>query len=262
MTQLRLHKTEAIVLKHLNIGEGDRVVTLFTPHLGKLRAVAKGVRKIKSHLAGHLEPLTRCQVLVRQGRHLDTISQVETIESNLPLRGDLWRLTCGLYMAELVERFTQEGQENEALYGLFHTCLADLGATHNTELLLRYFEMRLLGLVGFGPEVFSCVECRAELAPKAHFFSPSAGGVLCADCRLRHSLHRPLSLNALKVLRLLSASDFTRVSNLRVPEGLAIELEGTVRQYIRYLLEQELKSTDFLDLVRRDAARSSVPQSF
>ncbi len=258
---LRLHKTEAIVLKHFNIGEGDRIVTFYTPHMGKLRAIAHGVRKIKSHLAGHLEPLTRCHIMVHQGRELDTISQSETIESNAPLRADLWRLTSGIYLAELVERFTQEGQENEALYALFRGCLTDLAHTNNVELLLRYFELRLLGLVGFDPELTCCVECRTPLTPTAHFFSPSAGGMLCADCRMRHSLHRPLSLNALKVLRLLARVNFVEASALRVPGALALELESTIRQYIRYLLEQELKSTDFLDLVRRDAARTQLRPS-
>lgn len=256
MDRLRLHKTEAIVLKHVNIGEGDRIVTFYTPHLGKLRAVARGARKIKSHLAGHLEPLTRCQVLVHEGRTLDTISQCEAIESNLALRGDLWRLTCGLYLAELVERFAQEGQENEPLYRLFQDCLAQLATTANAELLLRFFEMQLLGLVGFEPELAACVECRTVLTPTAHFFSASAGGVLCADCRNRFSLHRPLSLNALKVLRFLTGTDLSQTANLRVPESLAIELEGITRQYMRYLLEQELKSTDFLDMLKRDSARA------
>jgi len=256
LNRLRLHKTEAIVLKHLNIGEGDRIVTFYTPHLGKLRAVARGAREIKSHLAGHLEPLTRCRVLVHQGRTLHTISQCETIESNLALREDLWRLTRSLYLAELVERFAQEGQENEPLYLLFQDCLAELATAANADLLLRFFEMQLLGLTGFEPELAACVECRTVLTPTSHFFSASAGGVLCGDCRNRFSLHRPLSLNALKVLRFLAAANLSQTANLRLPESLAMELEVVTRQYLRYLLEQELKSTDFLDMLRRDAARA------
>lgn len=257
LDRLRLHKTEAIVLKHMNIGEGDKIVTFYTPQLGKLRAVARGIRKVKSRLAGHLEPLTRCQVLVHRGHDLETVSQCETIESNLPLRQDLWRMTCGLYMAELVERFTQEGQENEPVYDLFHGCLSELAVTHNVELLLRYFELRLLGELGYDPEIQQCVECRIALAPTANFFSPSAGGALCAGCRTRVAIYRPLSLNALKVLRLLAVSDFSKASNLHLSDELAVELDGTMRQYIRYLLEQELKSTDFLDLMRRDSLAAS-----
>ena len=255
MDRLRLYKTEAIVLKHLPIGEADRIVTLYTPHLGKVRAVARGARRAKSRLAGHLEPLTRTQVLIRRGKTLDTISQAETVASNLELRQDLWRMGCGLYMAELTDRFAQEGLENSSLYRLLRDGLASLATTRAIDLLLRSFELRLLHLVGYRPELHRCVECRTPLSPATNYFSPSAGGVLCPECRPKHSLHRPLSLNALKVLRLLSGGDSQTVGTVRLPEELAIELEGTMRQYIHYLLEQEVRSTEFLDLLRREGQR-------
>lgn len=93
MVQVKLYKTEAIVLKHIPFGEADRLVTLYTPQLGKVRAVAKGARRARSKLAGHLEPLTRVNTLIRRGKTLDTISQSETVTSNLLLRGDLWRMS-------------------------------------------------------------------------------------------------------------------------------------------------------------------------
>ena len=184
MDRPRFQKTEAIVLKHVNIGEADRIVTLYTPHSGKVRAVARGVRRAKSRLAGHLELLTTTQVLIHRGKALDVISQSETIASNLDLRVDLWRMTCGLYMAELVERFSQEQQENINLYRHLKDSLATLGTTANVNMLLRHFEMRLLDLTGYHPELGRCVECEAPLAPVTNYFSPSAGGVLCPDCRL------------------------------------------------------------------------------
>ena len=252
MDRPRFQKTEAIVLKHVNIGEADRIVTLYTPHSGKVRAVARGVRRAKSRLAGHLELLTTTQVLIHRGKALDVISQSETIASNLDLRVDLWRMTCGLYMAELVERFSQEQQENINLYRHLKDSLATLGTTANVNMLLRHFEMRLLDLTGYHPELGRCVECEAPLAPVTNYFSPGAGGVLCPDCRYKHSLHRSLSLNALKVLRLMASSGFEAASRVRLPDELSVELEGTLRQYIRYLLEQEVKSTEFLDLLRRE----------
>jgi len=253
MERLRLYKTEAIVLKHIPIGEADRLVTLYTPHLGKVRAVARGARRTKSKLAGHLEPLTRVQVLIRRGKTLDTISQGETVMSNIDLRNDLWRMSCGLYMAELIERFTQEQMENLSLYRLFRDSLASAGVSKAIDLLLRSFELRMLHLVGYRPELQRCVECSTPLSPGTNFFSPSAGGVLCPDCRGKHSLNRPLSLNALKVLRLLARGGTESAEAVKLSEDLAIELEGTLRQYIRYLLEQEVKSTEFLDLLRRES---------
>ncbi len=258
MDRPRYQKTEAIVLKHVNIGEGDRIITFYTP-LGKVRAVARGVRKVKSRLAGHLELLTRTQVLLQRGKSLDAISQSETLEGNLEVRQDLWRMTCGLYLAELVERFTQDGQENPELYDLLRESLDALAAARDPDLLLRSFEMRLLVFTGYQPELTRCVECGIALSPSAHQFSPSAGGVLCASCGPKHALRRPLTLNALKVLRLLARSGYQTASGVRIPEELAVELEGVIRQYMRYLLEQEVKSTDFLDLIRREGGTRSPP---
>ncbi len=251
MEKPRFRKTEAIVLRHFPIGEADRVVTLYTPYAGKLRAVARGARRVKSRLAGHIEPLTRTRVFVTRGRSLDHISQAETVNGNVALRADLWRTTCGLYLAELVDRFGMEELENVALYRLLRDCLEALADAPDTALVLRYFELRMLRLVGFLPELRHCVECGAQLAPETNYFSPAAGGVLCPSCREKSTVVRPISVNALKVLRLFATSDLAAASGVRLTDDLAVELDNTMRQYIRYILERDLKSPEFLDLLRK-----------
>lgn len=257
----RFVKTEAIVLKYSNMGEADRLITFFTPNHGKLRAVAKGIRKARSRRAGHLEPLNTCQILVHRGQSLDTVSQCETVAATGDLRQDLWRVACGMYLAELADHFTQEEQENFRLYRLLRESLDALAGAGNPDLLLRYFELHLLDLTGYNPELYQCIECRVPVAPTANYFSPSAGGVLCPGCRYKHPSHRPLSLNTLKVMRFLSRSDFPEASTVRLPEELAVELEGVIRQYIHYVLDSEVHSTKFLDLLRREhsAQKMAVP---
>ncbi|MBI3743398.1 MAG: DNA repair protein RecO [Chloroflexi bacterium] len=263
MDRARFLKTEAIVLKHFPLGEADRVLTLITPQAGKVRAVARGVRRPKSKLAGHLEPLTRTRVLIQRGRSMDTISQAETIESNIEVRQDLWRMTCALYSAELVERFSSEEQEGEAIYRLLRETITALapsvhpelvgGETHwNPDITMRWFEVRLLDLSGFAPELYRCLDCTADVLPSAHFFSASAGGVLCPSCRAKDSLARPLSLNALKLLRLYSRGALQTAQQVRLPPDLSVEVEHIMRQYLIHTLERELKSTDFLDILRRE----------
>jgi DNA repair protein RecO (recombination protein O) len=114
----RVYKTEAIVLKHINLKEADRILTLYTPNQGKLSAVAKGVRRPKSRMGGHLEILTHCFLMLTRGRSMDTINQSETISSFLPLREDLWRSSLALYAVELVSQFTVEHVENYLAYRL------------------------------------------------------------------------------------------------------------------------------------------------
>ena len=246
----RVYKTEAIVLKRTNLGEADKILTLYTPNLGKLRVFARGVRRTKSKLGGHVELLTRSAMMLAQGKTLDVVSQSETIDSFLPLRSDLWRVSCALYAAELVERFTEEQIENYPIYRLLLETLRRLSEARDGSLPLRYFELHLLGYLGYRPQLDRCVQCEVALKPQQNFFSSSAGGVLCPDCARTEPVARPISVNALKVMRLLQSGDYATASRLRISPELSQGLEHLLRGYIRYLLEREVKSTQWLDRLR------------
>ena len=116
MPRPRVYKAQAIVLRQRKLGEADKIVTLFCAHKGKLDAVAKGVRRTKSRLAGHLEPLTLGAYLIAEGRDLDIVTQAETVEAYAALRDDLERLSRGLYCAELVDRLTPERSEANPVF--------------------------------------------------------------------------------------------------------------------------------------------------
>ncbi|MFC1906112.1 DNA repair protein RecO [Chloroflexota bacterium] len=251
MAKPRVYKTEGIVLKRTNLGEADKILSIYTPNLGKIRAVAKGVRRPKSKLGGHVETLTRSSMMLAVGRNLDIITQSQTIDSYLPLRSDLWCTSCALYAAELVERFTEEHIENYPVYRLLQSTISSIVETENVDLALRYFEIRLLGYMGYKPQLQTCISCKAELEPVENYFSASGGGVLCPNCRTAEPRVRSLSLNALKVMRLFQSKTFDHVSKVHLNPGLSKELETTMREYIRYILEREVKSAEFLDQLRR-----------
>ena len=252
MTAPRVYKTEAIVLKHINLGEADKILTLYTPNLGKFSAIAKGVRRPRSKMGGHLELLTHCSLMLARGQNLDIITQSETISSFLPLRDDLWRASLALYAAELVAQFTAERVENYPIYRLLLDTLKWLCETDNGDLILRYFELNLLTHLGYKPELQRCLDCKSPLEPTANFFSSSGGGVLCPACREKEPLSQPISLNGLKVIRFLQESDYPKASRVRINQDLSRELESLMRHYIRYLLEREVKSVAWLDRLRRE----------
>lgn len=252
MTAPKVYKTEAIVLKRINLGEADKILTLYTPNLGKLSAIAKGVRRPKSKMGGHLELLTHCSLMLARGQNLDIITQSQTISSFLPLRSDLWRASLALYAVELVAQFTAEQVENYPVYKLLHDTLHRLCETDNGDLTLRYFELTLLTHLGYKPELHQCLGCKSPLEPTANFFSASSGGVLCPACGEKEPLSQPISLNALKVTRLLQQGDYQIASRVRMNEELSRELESLMRYYIRYLLEREVKSAAWLDRLRRE----------
>ena len=163
MSRPRVYKTEAVVLKQMPLAEADRILTLFTPDVGKVRAVAKGVRRIKSRFGGHLELMNRVSVSIAYGRNLDNINEAQVIDSFRAFRDDLERLSHSFYIAELVDVFSTENLASYEVYQLLLDTLDWLGRTSQTELLLRYFELRLVEFSGYRPEIYSCVQCRSVL---------------------------------------------------------------------------------------------------
>ncbi|MFA4836021.1 MAG: DNA repair protein RecO [Dehalococcoidia bacterium] len=248
----KTYKTEAIVLKHINLGEADRILTLYTSSFGKVRAVAKGVRRITSRLGGHVEPLTHCSLMLNRGHQLDIVTQSQTIESFLPIRNDLWLTAQALYLVELTDAFTYEQVENYPVYKLLLDALNHLARIRPATPLLRYFELQLVGYIGYQPQLRECLNCQSPIEPAENFFSSSGGGILCPDCVSSEPVVRPVSVNALKVLRLLQRTDWATAGRLHLNPDLSKELERLMQGYIRYLLEREIKSTGFLDRLRRE----------
>jgi len=254
MSKPRTYQTEAITIRKTKLGEADTILTLYTPHLGKIQSFARSLRKPRSKLAGHLELLTHSQVSLARGRNIDTVTGAQTISSFLPVKGDLELISRALYTAELVDQFAADHIENPPLFRLLLETLHNLCQGGDSELALRYFEMHLLGEVGYRPELQMCVSCHSPLKSNAGFFCPGAGGMLCPDCRHCQSVSLPLSADARKVLRFLQDSDYSNACRLRLPPDVSRELERVVRNYISYLLEREVKSVAWLDTLRGQAA--------
>ncbi|MBL7166153.1 MAG: DNA repair protein RecO [Dehalococcoidales bacterium] len=256
MTRPRNYQTEAIIIRKTRLREADHILTLYTPNLGKIQGVARGVRRPKSKLAGHLEMLTHSQVSLARGRNLDTITGSQTINGFLLLKTDLWLTSYGLYLIEMVNQFTPEHVENHDLFQLLLDTMHNLCQDVDRELTLRYFELKLLHEVGYRPQLQQCVACHQPLEPVTNYFSPSAGGVLCPDCRQTQSFTYPISVNALKVLRLLQNSDYDTVNRLKLNAQLSRELETIMRSYLKHLLERDLKSAGWLDTLREQKAQT------
>ena len=257
MSDPREYKTEAIVIKKTRLGEADTILTFFTPHLGKIQGFAKSLRKPKSKMAGHLELLTHSMVSFARGRNLDTITGAQTIDAFLPIRSDLWLTSCGLYVAELINQFTADHQENFGLFQIMLDTLEQLCREDNKELVLRYFELHLLESAGYRPQLRECVACHHALEPATNYFSPSAGGMLCPDCSLDQPFASSLSVNAQKVLRLLQDNDFASASRVKIDGELARELESVISGYLKHLLEREVKSAAWLDTLREQRMQSN-----
>jgi DNA repair protein RecO (recombination protein O) len=261
MSKPRTYQTEAIIIKKTKLREADVIFTLYTPHLGKIQAFAKSVRKTRSKMAGHLELLTHSQVSLARGRNLDTIIGSQTISSFLPLKSDLWLTSCGLYILELVNQFTADDIENVALFQLLGATLEHLCHTANRDLTLRYFELHLLDEAGYRPQLHQCVSCQKTLEQETNSFSSASGGVLCPECAVNHPLSQQVSVNAQKVLRLFQNSDYSTVERLKIDAVLSRELESIMSNYLRHFLESEVKSAAWLDTLREQTRSSPKTNS-
>lgn len=259
----RLYRTPAIILKRQDFSEADRILTLFTPGLGKLRAIAKGVRKITSRKSGHVELFTYSNLLIAKGRNLDIVTQAETIKAFRAIREDLGRITYAYYVAELVDKFTEDRDENQPLFDLLLTTLQSLTETDDLRLAVRFFELRLLDYTGYRPQLFRCVQCNEKVEPVENFFGFELGGILCPDCitalpdrpaiRERRpgyaegsSMVEPISVNALKLLRFMQREAYPTVRRVNVRHRTHTEMEQLMHHYLTYMLERSLKSVEFL----------------
>jgi len=258
MTKPRRYQTEAIIIKKTKLGEADRILTLYTPRLGKIQAVAKGVRRPRSKMSGHLELLTHSQVSFARGKNIDTVTGCQTIHSFLKIKSDLELVSYALYITELVNRFTEDHVEDNPLFKLLLETLLQLEKGGGNELLLRYFELHLLSNVGYRPQLQQCVTCHSSLQPARHSFSPKAGGILCPGCARSQSFSHGISFEALKLLRLLQDGKCDELPHLEAMSQLRYEAEWIMRNYIRYLLERDVKSAAWLDTLRQQKRKGQI----
>ena len=250
-TKFHSFRVDAVVLRHSDYGEADRMLTLYTRQLGKTRALAKGARKIASRKAGHIEPFTYVKLQLAKGRDMPLVTQADMVDSYQPLREDLILTSQASYVIELLDRFTyQEETESPSTFRLLTDTLSRLASKADPWLVIRYYEMRLLDHLGFRPQLFECANCRREIKPEDQFFSFSAGGVICPRCgQGLRNLHA-ISVEALKYLRHFQRSSYTDATRARPSPDIQQEIETLMQGYFTYLLERELNTPGFLKKIK------------
>ena len=247
----RSFRTPAIILKRRTFGESDRLLTVLTADYGKLDVIAKGARKPTSTKTGHVELFTKVDMLVNRGRNLDIAAQVEMTEPFLPLREDLQRGAYANYAAELLDRFTMLGEDDfQSLFTLIEQTFERLCHDDDIRLIIRYYELRLLDIAGFRPELNRCVLSGEAIQPEDQFFSFTEGGVVSPGAARHSTGLAPITLPALKLLRHMQRSEYTHVQSLQISDSLHAQVERLLLGYITHILESRLQSVDFIRRLR------------
>ena len=238
-----LYRDEAVVLRTQKLGEADRIITLLTRRHGRVRAVARGVRRTSSRWGSRLEPFTHCDLQLAEGRSLDVVTQAETLAPyGARVGADYDRYTAGTAMLETAERFTAE--ERQPATQQFLLLVGGLRAMTANERapgqVLDSYLLRSLSVAGYAPSFAHCARCGQ---PGPHrWFSPAAGGVLCARCRVPGSAS-PAS-ETLQVLGALLAGDWEVVS--ATEQRHLNEASGLVAAYLTWHTERALRSLAYV----------------
>jgi len=248
-----VYKAEGIVIRRANLGEADRLVTLFCRDQGKLAAVARGARKPKSRFAGRLEPFSHVRVLLAVGRTLDVVAQVEVVDTFTPLREDLDRLGFAAFAVELVDRATADREPSPGIFQALRAAL-ELMERADPELVALWFTLRLLEDTGYAPGIDRCQVCGRPVQGGA-LFSPALGGVLCEADHHRDPDAIAASAGTLRVMGYLQRAEPAALGRLVVARRLRTEAGGLLQRYAEYRLETKLRSPRVIQRLARTGTR-------
>jgi len=242
-----LYRDEAVVLRAQKLGEADRIITLLTRNHGRVRCVARGVRKTTSRIGARLEPFSHVDVQLYEGRSLDTVSQVESIQSHGgAISGDYSAYTAGTVMLETAERLTPEEREPAMQqYALLVSGLRSLSSReHEPTLILDSYLLRSLSVAGWSPSFDACARCGAAGPHRA--FSIQAGGMVCAECRPPGSAAP--SMESVELLGALLSGDWPLAESS--DDRPRREASGLVAAFLQWHLEHGLRSLPLVDRTR------------
>ncbi len=252
---MSLYNLEAVVIRSRNLGEADRLVTLYSRQHGKVRAVARGARRPRNRLRAGVELFTHGDYLLFANKGLDNISQCEIVESFRQIREDLVKAAAGAYVLELLDVLTEEGEPKGDLFPYLLAVLQALSMGEDLELVLRAVEVGLLARLGYGPELRACVNCGGPLE-EGTGFSVLQGGALCGRCRCSDPDAFSVTPGTLATLNYLLKTPFDRATKLRVSPLMRTELKDTTVSLIRAQLGRDVKAAAFLALVKETTSKS------
>lgn len=246
----RLYRTSGIIIKRIDVGEADRVVTFMTP-AGKLEASARGVRKTASRLAGHLELLSHCQLQLASGRNRDVITQSVAVERFEALQRTLVKMAAGYYVAEITDVMVADEDAAAPVFAYLSETLHALCGPCYVDMVLHWYTLRLCDACGYRPQLTICARCGVDLDQDTKHWSMSQGGMLCVECARRDTHTQVISLALFKLLRFVQREPLAIVSHTHQSDAQHYHMFQLLRRWMHFLSERTLRAADFYDDVRR-----------
>ncbi len=254
MNTRTIHKTEAILLRSLDYGESDRIVTFYTRDYGKLRGIAKGARRSRKRFANALELFCCSQIVFsRKGRDSFALIEESRVHRHFEnIRQDLEKTLMSSYLIDLTDQFTWEDKKSAELFQSLHDFLVQIDSGDCTEALLRFFEIRLLKCTGYQPVLDRCVACQAPVnGADVYQFHVRDGGIRCGACHQPAGASLPVSPGTVKTLLMSRDIEFAKMNRLLMSERSIQESRNMLMHFIRHLLGKELTSLQVFHQIRK-----------
>lgn len=240
-----LYRVEGIVIRSMDYGESNKIVTLLTKTNGKAGVMIRGAKKMRSRHSSLAQPFTYGEYQYFRGSGLGTLNHGEIIESHHDLRMHLDLSAYASYAAELTDRTLQEEEPSGFYFEQLKACLAAFNEGKDPQIVMHLYEMRVLDLSGYAPELEECVSCGNRVGPFK--LSAQAGGVLCGRCGGRDPSSSDITESAHKLMRLFRRMDMRRLGAITVKPETKAELKRHMRSLMDVQLGLHLKSRNFLD---------------
>ena len=246
------HKTEAIVIQSMDFGERDKLITFLTKKFGKLKGIAKGAKNSKKRFSGTLEIFSHVSLdfFVKENLGLARIESVSLIEPFSKINESIEKVTYGSYFVELVNEMVGEREENKAIFTLLLYFLRLLNREKICEEYLRIYEVRLLTLLGYQPQLDKCIICQGEIGLKVqNWFSLKRGGVVCPTCH-KGIEDLPISLGTSRVMKAARSYPLSKITRIKFTAQALKESRQILSNFVEYQLGKRLKSLQFLEQMK------------
>lgn len=245
------YKTRGIILKRRNFGEADRLLTIYTQDKGKISVIAKGVRRTRAKMVGHVELFYELNLHLAEGKNFEILCGAEIINEFANLRENEHLTNIAYLLSEVLDSLNHENEKNIELYNLLQNSFLRLDNSRTTSevksnLLIAFFLYKILQLQGHQPYMDVCNKCRKKLAEGENYFSNQFGGVICADCLNSDLSAQKISSDSIKLIRLFSQNSIEILDRINIDEEVKKELQSILINYCQYIMEKPLKSVRFI----------------
>jgi DNA repair protein RecO (recombination protein O) len=245
---MALYKTRAIVIKSINLSESDRLVTFFTKNYGKVKCVAKGARKAKNCFWGSLEPMSLIHLIYfgKETQSLYRLNHADIVESFQSIRDDFGKLYKGIYFLELVDSMILEGHPEKPIFNLLQETLLALKQETDLDSLIRLFEVRMLSLSGFKPQIDHCVNCKTIIESGTFRFSFIQNGILCRNCSRTVSTDIQFTMGTRNYIKKLMEIEIKTCGRIKIPKQQEEDKEKFTHRLVLSHIGREKKSYPFI----------------